>query len=87
MFNDTISNENIYIEGLSREIYLSDHPSNSKIGGACLYFRNALAIKQRTDLELMQETIECELDVSRKKEFSLQSIEAQVRIVSNLKTL
>ena len=32
MLNNTISNEDIYIEGFSREIYRSDHPSNSKIG-------------------------------------------------------
>ena len=69
MRNNTISYEDIYIEGFSRKIYRSDHPSNSKIAGVCLYFRNALAIKQRTDPELMQETVLCELNVSRKKVF------------------
>ena len=41
MLYDEISNEDIYIEGFSREIYRSDHPSNSKFWGVCLYFRNA----------------------------------------------
>ena len=69
ILSNTISNEDIYIEGFSREIYRSDHPSNSKIARVCLHFQNALAIKQRTDLELMQEAIVCKLNAPRNKVF------------------
>ena len=33
-----ISNDSIFIEGFSREIFRSDYPSNSRVGGACVYF-------------------------------------------------
>ena len=67
MLDSTISSEYIYIEGFSREIYCSDHSSNSKIGEVCLYFRNELVIKQRRDIELTREPIVCEINVSCKK--------------------
>ena len=38
MLNGKISNEDIYIEGFSREIYGSAHPNDSEVGGVCLYF-------------------------------------------------
>ena len=85
MLDSSISSEDIYIEGFSREVYRNDHPSNSKVGGVCIYFRDGLAIKQRRDLELMQETIVWEVNISRKKIFSSQFIEVQVKIVNNLK--
>ena len=61
MLDSSISSENIYIEGFSREVYRNDHPINSKVGGVCIYFRDGLAIKQRRDLELMQENVVCEV--------------------------
>ena len=63
MLDSSISSENIYIEGFSCEVYRNDHPSNSKVGGVCIYF------KQRRNLELMQDTIVCEVNISRKKIF------------------
>ena len=69
MLDQTISDNDIFIEGFSREIYRSDHPSNSKTGGACVYFREGLPIKQRPDLELLQELIVTELTISSKKIF------------------
>ncbi len=39
MLNSTVSNQDIEIEGFSNEIYRNDHPSDSKMGGVCLYFR------------------------------------------------
>ena len=69
MLDQSISNEDISIEGFSREIFRSDHPSNSKIGGTCLYFREGLPIKRRGDLEELQESIVTEITISRKKVF------------------
>ena len=69
MLDQSISNEDISIEGFSREIFRSDHPSNSKIGGACLYFCEGLPIKRRGDLEELQESIVTEITISRKKVF------------------
>ena len=69
MLDRTISNDDIFIEGFSRDIYRSDHPSNSKIGGVCLYFRESLPVKRRSDLEELQELIVTEVIISRKKVF------------------
>ena len=51
MLDQAVKYEAIYIEGLSKEIYCSDHPSNTKTGAMCLYFRKGLLIKRRADLE------------------------------------
>ena len=69
MLDQSISNDDIFIEGFSREIYHSDHPSNSKTGGVCMYFREGMPIKRRPDLELLQELIVTELNISSKKIF------------------
>ena len=69
MLDRTISNDEIFIEGFSREIFRSDHPSNTKVGGACVYFRASLPIKRRGDLEELQESIVTEIIISRKKVF------------------
>ncbi len=69
MLDSTIGNEEICIEGYSKEIYRNDHPSNTKTGGVCLYFREGLPIKRRTDLELLQEMIVAEITFARKKIF------------------
>ena len=47
----------------------SDHPSNSRIGGVCVYFREDLPIKRRQDLELLQEMVVAEINFARKKVF------------------
>ena len=67
MLDSTIGNDVISIEGFSREIYRADHPSDNKIGGVCLYFREGLPIKRRKDLEFLQEMIVTEITISRKK--------------------
>ena len=45
MLNSSISYEDIFIEGFSKEIYRNDDPSNSRKDGDCLYFREGLQIK------------------------------------------
>ena len=69
MLDSSVINEEICIEGYSKEIYRSDHPSNTKTGGVCLYFREGLPIKQRTDLQLVLEMIVAEIALARKKIF------------------
>ena len=69
MLDNSISEEDIFIQGFSREIYRSDHPSNTKTGGVCLYVREGLANKRRGDLELIQEMVATEINIARKKLF------------------
>ena len=64
-----MTNDDIPIDGFSKEIYRSDHPSNTKIGSVCLYFREGLPIKIRTDLELLPEMILSEITLARKQIF------------------
>ena len=67
MLASTIKNDDIFIEGFSKDIYRSDHHSSTKIGEVCLYYRDELPIKRRTALELLQEMIVSEISLSRKK--------------------
>ena len=69
MLDQSIRNDEVFIEGFSRDIFRSDHPSNSKIGGVCIYFREGLPIKHRNDLEELQDLIVTEIVISRKKVF------------------
>ena len=69
MLNSEIKNENITIEGFSKDVFRSDHPSDSKIEGVCVYFRENLPIKRRLGLELLQETVVAEINFSPKKVF------------------
>ena len=93
MLNSSVNNEDIFIEGFSKEVYRSDHPSNSRKGGVCLYFREALPIKRRVDLELLQEVIVAEITIARKKIFFItlyrspsQNSEQFEEFVTNLQT-
>ena len=65
--NETIHNEEILVEGFSKEIFRNDHPSGDKQGGVCIYFKENFPIKHRKDLEIMQESIVCEISLRRKK--------------------
>ena len=69
MLDQTVKDDQIYVEGFSKEIYRSDHPSNTKTGGVCLYFREGLPIKRRTDLELLPEIIITEIRIALRKVF------------------
>ena len=50
MLDDTIGHEEIHIEGFCRDVFGSDHPSNTKTGSVCLYFHDGLA----QDLNILQ---------------------------------
>ena len=67
--DSSIPNESISLTGFSKEIYRSDHPNDVKRGGVCLYFKYSLAIKQRKDLQILDECIISELTIGRKKVF------------------
>ena len=67
-FLDTsVEEEKLFIQGFSKEIWQSDHPRDTKQGVVCLYFKEDLPIKRRTDLEIMDETIVAEISVKHKK--------------------
>ena len=66
MLNSSVEYGNIAIEGFSKDIFRSDHPSNNKIGFVCLYYRQGLPIKRRKDFECLQEVIVAEITIARK---------------------
>ena len=43
--NTSIGNDAINLEGFSRDIFRSDHPSNAKRGGVCLYYKENMCIR------------------------------------------
>ena len=69
MLDSSVSDEDIYIKGFSKDVLRNDHPSNTKVGGVCLYFREGLPITRRKDHELLPETIVAEIKIGRKKLF------------------
>ena len=45
IINNSIPDEDIFIEGFSEEIFRSDHPSGDKKGGVvCIYFKETLPL-------------------------------------------
>ena len=46
-----------------------DHPSNSKQGGVCVYYRDSLALVRRTDLTCLNECLVCEISFGRNRLF------------------
>ena len=67
MLNSTVHNDDIFIEGFSREIYRSENINNIRRGGVCIYYREGLSIRRRNDLELLSEMVCAEVSVARKK--------------------
>ena len=65
MLDSSVSDEDIYIKGFSKDVLRKDHPSNAKVGGVCLYFREGLPITRRKDHELLPETIVAEIKIGR----------------------
>ena len=55
MLNDTVHNDDILIEGFGKEIFHSDNVDNLRSDGVCIYYRDGLSIKRRTDLESLNE--------------------------------
>ena len=85
MLDKSVNDSDILIEGFSHEIFRSDHPSNTKVGGVCIYVREGLQVKRRTDLELLLETVVIEVIIAGKKCFLLLIIVVPLKIAINLK--
>ena len=59
--------------GFSPDPFRADKPDDTRNGGVCLYFKENLPIKRRTDLETIPETIVSEITLNRKKIFFVLS--------------
>ena len=66
-----IEDSQLEIDGFSSVVMRSDlkssTPDSRPRGGVCLYYKDNLPIKRRTDLELLGETICAEISLNRKK--------------------
>ena len=49
------------------ELLRSDHPSNSKMGGVCLYHRDHISVRERPELSSLDECLVCEVSSGTKK--------------------
>ena len=67
--NSSVNNEDISLGGFSRDIFRNDHPTNAKRGGVCLYYKENVSIKHRTDLQILDECVVAEITSQRKKVF------------------
>ena len=67
--NNTVKDEDIFIEDFSKTIFRSDHPGGDQVGGVCIYFKKNLPIKRRKDLEIMQRSVVTEMNLNRQKIF------------------
>ena len=61
----------------------ADHPSNSKRGGECLYFKEHLQLIRRNQLRILQECLVTEIIADKKNVFSHASIDPQTKIWRN----
>ena len=59
--HEQISNDNLLIHGFAPEPLRADKPSTAHNGGVCLYFKENIPLKRRTDLELLEETLIVEI--------------------------
>ena len=79
IINNSVPDEDIFIEGFSREIFRGD-----KKDGVCIYFKETLPIKRRKDLGSMQETVVTEITLRRKKYVLLPFIGLKTKTVKSL---
>ena len=60
-----IPNDKIFINEFSPDSFRADTPYSAHNVGACLYYKENIRLKRRTDLELLGETIVVELSPKR----------------------
>ena len=67
--NDNTVKNDLEIHGFFKDPIRADCPSanNHPRGGVCLYYRENLPLKHRKDLQLLDETIVCEIKLDRTK--------------------
>ena len=61
------NDENILVNGCS--FLRADHPSNFKLGGVCIHFKQSLQLMNRNDLTNMKECFVTEINVNNEKKF------------------
>ena len=64
----------------------SDHPSNTKRGGVCMFHKDYLSVIRRDDLCALPECIVTEIKVEKKSIFLLATINLPVKLQMNLRT-
>ena len=69
MLNSAISNDEVTVEGFSSDILRSDHPSDARMGGTCIFYHDGLPLRRRSTFELLQEMVVAEIHLSNKKIF------------------
>ena len=62
-----IPNDKIFIHGFSPDPFRADKPLYAHNGSVCLYYKENISLKRRTDLELLAETIVVELSKKNNK--------------------
>ena len=67
--DSSVSKEDNIIKLQGYNFIRIDHPSNTKKGGVCLYYKEHLPLISQPDLTRQQECIICELKVGNKKCF------------------
>ena len=65
--NSSITNDDSRLKINNYELLRCDHPSNSKIGGVCLYYRDHLSVERRPELSSLDECLVCEVRSGSKK--------------------
>ena len=67
--NDKTVKDDLEIHGFFKDPIRADspHANNHPQGGVCLYYRENLPLKHRKDLQLLDETIVCEIKLDRTK--------------------
>ena len=54
------------MEGTGYDLFRADHPSNTKRGGVCIYYRNSLHLKILS-IQYLQECINFEISIEGKR--------------------
>ena len=67
--HSSIDNEDDRISTPGYNFLRADHPSNTKRGGVCIYYKDHLSIIERKDLCLLHECLVTELRIGKKKCF------------------
>ena len=62
-----IPNDKIFIHGFSPDPFMADKPLHAHNGGVCLYYKDHISLKRRTDLERLEETIIVEISQKNNK--------------------
>ena len=65
----SVENTEIHIEGFSHEVFQKEHSDDKCKGRVCLYYKENLPITREQNLEIIDKTIVCKINVRRKKAY------------------